>query len=226
MKQLPFKNISYIDDILPELIWIGLINDRVGHIQGSRIIERLFAAVNELTTNEQRSNYALISSFTKLSDIQKKELVNTLKKEHLLDFLRDTLAPLTLLYDNCPLSFLGPPEKIYTEGGLIEIIKRCVKTTGDRYNTPAVVLYGAMFLARLVTESNTIAPEVNLPDLNAVINSPGSEEAERAAGFLRARGLAEFGILRPSNSWAKHFWNKNFEISACEFDSYEYQCKR
>ena len=37
MKQLPnMKSISYVNQMMPELIWIGLINDSIGYVKGAR----------------------------------------------------------------------------------------------------------------------------------------------------------------------------------------------
>lgn len=218
MMQLPMRvDTSYVNDMLPELIWIGLINDRVGYVQGARIIEKVFLAVDARKEKGQEGNYALMSSFNKLTDDQKTAITDDLREEGELDIIQNSLAPLVLLYDDCPLKFFGPPTNTYSQEDLISIIKLCVGKTIDRYDTAGIVLYGAMLLARLVTKTIKFSADMSLPDFNAVINSPGSEEARRTAGFVRANGLAEFGMMKVGNAWAKHFWDKNFELSPCEF---------
>jgi hypothetical protein len=203
--------------MLPELIWIGLLNERAGYVRGARIIERVFLAVNNLKRKGQEGNFALMSCFNSLTSEQKIELVAMLRSDDVLGVIQNSIAPLVLLYNECPLLFLGPPPNTYTENDLISTIKRCVGKTIDRYETPAIVLYGAMLLYRLVSKTIRFSQELDLPDFNAVINSPDSEEARRAAGFMRANALAEFGMLKLDNSWAKHFWDRNFELSPCEF---------
>lgn len=218
MKQIPMMTeTSYVDDMLPELIWIGLINDRIGYAPGARVIEKVFLAVDALKTEGQEGNYALMSSFNKLTSKQKIEIVSSLRNEGVLELIQNAISPLVLLYDECPLLFMGPPVTPYSEEDLVSIIKKCVKKTIDRYETPAIVLYGAMLLSRLVTKSISFPSNMDLPDFNSVINSPGSEEAKRAAGFMRANGLAEFGMLKLQKTWAKHFWDRNYELSPCEF---------
>lgn len=219
MKQVPMTmDTSYVNDMLPELIWIGLLNERVGYIQGARIIEKVFLETDKVREKGQESNYAVMSSFNRLTSSQKIQIVASLKNDDVLEIIQNSIAPLVLLYNDCPLSFMGPPTKRYSEEDLISLIKLCVGKTIDRYETPAIVLYGAMLLARLVTKTISFPSDMNLPDFNAVISSPDSDEAKRAAGFMRANGLAEFGMLKHSNSWAKHFWDRNFELTPCEFD--------
>ncbi|HWQ43537.1 MAG TPA: hypothetical protein VN456_16075 [Desulfosporosinus sp.] len=218
MKQIPMMTeTSYVDDMLPELVWIGLINDRVGYVRGARVIERVFLTVYNLKTEGQEGNYALMSSFNKLTLAQKVEIVSSLRNDGVLELIQNAIAPLVLLYNECPLSFMGPPTTPYSEEELVSIIKKCVKKTIDRYETPSIVLYGAMLLSKLVTKSISFPSNMDLPDFNSVINSPDSEEAKMAAGFMRASGLAEFGMLGLKKSWAKHFWDRNYELSPCEF---------
>jgi hypothetical protein len=216
--QLPMTvGTSYVNDMLPELIWIGLINERVGYVRGARIIEKVFLAVDARKEKGQEGNYALMSSFNKLTTDQKTAIAQALREEGVLDIIQNSIAPLVLLYDDCPLNFLGPPTNTSSQEDLISIIKLCVGKTIDRYDTPGIVLYGAMLLARLVTRKIKFSADMDLPDFNSVIDSPGSEEAKRAAGFMRANALAEFGMMKAGNAWAKHFWDKNFELSPCEF---------
>jgi hypothetical protein len=218
MMQIPMRvDTSYVNDMLPELIWIGLINERVGYVRGARTIEKVFLVVDALKEDGQEGNYALMSSFNKLTENQKVAITDALRKEGVLEVIQNSIAPLILLYDDCPLKFVGPPASAYSQEELMSIIKRCVGRVIDRYDTPGIVLYGAMLIARLATKTIKLPADMDLPDFNAVIDSPGSEEANRAAGFIRSSGLAEFGMLKVGNAWAMHFWNRNFELSSCEF---------
>ncbi|RKY78187.1 hypothetical protein DRQ00_05660 [candidate division KSB1 bacterium] len=218
MMQLPMNtSVSYVNDMLPELVWIGLLNEKIGYVRAARVLEKIFLMVEDVKDTEQHGNFALISTFNLLNDDQKISLREKLNEEGLLELLQDTLAPLTLLYENCPLSFLGPPSSVYTEEELVAILKKCVGRVINKYDTPGVLLNGAMLLSRLVTKTIKFLSDINLPDFNAVINSPGSDEAKHAAGFMRAYALGEFGTLKVDTSWARHFWNQSFELSPCEF---------
>lgn len=131
--------------------------------------------------------------------------------------LREHLAPLILLYDECPVRFLGPPARVFSESTLLSTIKTCVGRHTDKFDTPGIVLNGMMLLSRLATKTISFSADINLPDFNAVINDPGSKEAKRAGGFMRANALGEFGMLEVDNSWARYFWNRGYELSECEF---------
>jgi hypothetical protein len=78
-----------------------------------------------------------------------------------------------------------------------------------------------MLIYRLVSQTIHFSRDIELPNFNAVIDAPESEEAKRAAGFMRASVMSEFGSLNLPKAWAKHFWNRSFAISPCERDQEE-----
>lgn len=218
MKQLStIKSTSYVNDILPELIWIGLLNEKYGYIHTSRMLERLFVIVDEVSANELQGSVALISAYKQLSSDHKDIIRTRLDKEGILDLIRNGIAPLTLLYDNCPLNFLGPPSIVLGNSELVMIIKSCVGKVIDKYETPGIVLNGAVLISRLVTNKIKFAPHIELPDFNSVIDSPDSDEAKHAAGFMRANALSEFAMQNIDPAWAEHFWNRGIELSPCDF---------
>jgi hypothetical protein len=217
MRQLPNLNdTSYVNQILPELIWIGLINDKLGYVQGTRLIEEIFKATDEFSGNDVLRNFAYASSFGMLDEDEKKALVKKLSALEILDLLKNYLAPLTLLYDEFPMRFIGPPDTIIKNEILIQSISKSVDKHRDKYKTEGVVLIGAAFLARLVTRKIQFSSSLSLPDFNSIIDAPGSEEAKRASGFIRANSLAEFGMLKIKVDWARYFWNRGYELSPCK----------
>lgn len=220
MKQIPIMNeVSYIDNILPELIWIGLINEKVGYVRGARILELIFSTIDKFEEPTQHNSFALISSFNLLSEDQKECLVKTLDQADFLEIVKNSLAPLNLLYENCPLLFIGPPTNHYSSEELVATMKKCVADVIDKYETPGIVLNGSILLSRLVTRKIKFPADMDLPDFNAVIDSPDSDEAKRAAAFMRSNALMEFGMHEVSAVWAQYFWNRGYELSPCEFNS-------
>ena len=223
MKQLPMStSTSYVNDMLPELIWIGLINESVGYVPGARILEKIFLATDEIKEEGQHGNFALMSKYTALSSEQKNKLIESLREHGILELIQNAIAPLVLLYDDCPLKFIGPPNNVISNEELVTRIKECVGKVINKYETPGVVLNGAMLLSRLVTGTIKFSADMDLPDFNTVITDPDSDEAKHAAGFMRANSLGEFGMQDIDPAWAKYFWDRNYELSPCEYESYEY----
>jgi hypothetical protein len=221
MKQIPNMNsTSYVNQMLPELIWIGLINDSIGYIRGARLIEKIFIAADEIWARDAQTNFAYASSYGMLDDDEERAFLDKLTPLNVLDDLKTYLAPLVLLYyDEFPMRFIGPPSAVISDEQLISKISTCVEKHIYKYETPGIVLNGSVLLSRLVTKKISFPAGMELPDINSVIDAPESAEAKRAAGFLRANALGEFGILGISDRWARYFWNRGYELSHCKLQA-------
>lgn len=206
--------------MLPELIWIGLINDNIGYVKGARLIEKIFAAVDEIGVRDAKTNFAYASSYAVLQDGKKLALLDRLTPLGIMDDLKTYLAPLVLLYyDEFPMRFIGPPSTVISNEQLIGKVSSCVEKHLDKYQTPGIVLHGSVLLSRLVTKTISLPAGMELPDFNSVIDAPESHEAKRAAGFMRANALGEFGMLGISDRWARYFWNRGYELSPCKLQA-------
>ena len=220
MKQIPnMKSKSFVNQMLPELIWIGLVNDNIGYVRGARLIQKIFIAVDEVRAKETQGNFAYASCYGKLQAEEKNHLVEKLTLLGILDDLKTYLAPLILLYDEFPMRFIGPSSFILSNEQLVGKISSCVEKHVDKYKTPGIVLNGSVLLSRLVTKKISFAADMDLPDFNSVIDAPDSEDAKFAAGFMRANAIGEFGMLQISDTWARYFWNRGYELSPCKVHS-------
>lgn len=221
LKQLPqVREFSYVNDMLPDLVWMGLIHDRAGYHFGAKVLEVVVKVTKEVPPREKSFNYALQVAYAGLSDELKSKILRGWEQENLLNSIRDAIAPLILLYDGCPLAFVGPPENVLSESDLVSRISRTVAKHLDKTETPGMVLHGTMLLTRLMAGTIKFAQHIEIPDLNSVIDNPGSDEARRAASFMRSSAGAEWAMLEVPNDWAKHFWNRNAKLSKCELPDY------
>lgn len=221
MKQLAgIREQSYVNDILPELIWLGLIHDRMGYKFGADVLEVVVELSKSWPRRDVLVNYATQVAYAGLSVEQKAEIVDAWKKRHMLEDIEHALAPLVLLYDGFSMAFVGPPASVITEETLTLRMKQCVQKHIDRYETPGVVLCGSLLLTRLAAGTIKFAQHLKIPDLNAVIEKPGSDEAKRAASFIRSSAMAEVGMLALQKDWHRYFWNRGVELSPCERPEY------
>lgn len=223
MKQLPgMREQSYVKDMLPELIWLGLIHDRKGYVFGRETLEGVMEVVKdrEGPESEKQVNFAMQSAYNTLSQEEKESIVDEWRANSLLSDIQHALAPLTLLYDEFAMQFVGPPATAIAEEALIRRVRDCVSNHLDKYKVPGVALHGSMMMTRLIAGKLLFSKDMKLPDFNAAIDSPDSDEGKHAASFMRATALGEVGMHEVSNSWAKYFWNRNAELSSCEYPSF------
>jgi len=218
LKQLPgIREYSYVNDMLPELIWLGLIHDRMSYNFGARTLETVVGVTKKWPKLDNPKNFATQSAYADITEGQKSEIKNAWNKHSLLNEIQHALAPLVLLYDNFSLSFVGPPSSLISQEVLIQRMKQCVRKHLNKYETPGIVLLGTIMLTRLMAGTIKFAANLDIPDFNSVIEKPETDEAKRAAAFLRSSSMAEFGLLSLKNIWPKYFWNRGAELSRCEY---------
>jgi hypothetical protein len=217
LKQLPnVRGVGYLDTILPELIWLGLIHDLHGYHFSAKVIKSLASLPNDWRAPENLSNLALQSTYYNMSDDEKRQVINAWEVNDLLGGIQTAVAPLVLLYDRFALSFVGPPTELLPQESLILRLKTCVENHNDRYANKAVILIGYMMMSRIEAGKMSFVKGIAIPDFNSIYDDPDSDSAQHAASFLRASAYGEFGMFEQSSDWPRYFWNRGAELTRCE----------
>lgn len=219
MQIMHFNEISYVNQILPEIIWMGLINDRYGYRRGCELVFDICSKAFAIKETDKHINFSLLSNFNSLSQERKQELIEYLSAKSTLHAYQDALLPLTKLYKDCPISFLDTNDPNIDKKLLINTIKECINKHIDKYKTPSLVIQADVVYVRNANGGLYIANHIKTPDLNALIDAPESEAARRTEGFVRNSVMSEFmpiGIER-ADTWARSFWNQGYSIDECDF---------
>lgn len=209
--------ISYVNQILPEIIWMGLINDKLGYQKGVDLVARLTKNVFALKETKKFVNFALVSNFGLLSNDNKRKFKNKLQTENVLETLRDILAPLIILYKEFPLSFLGKSDSKLDKNDLIKKLKFSIERHIDKYETPGIVIQANVLYIRSINGGLFFTQNIKPPNLESIIQSPESEEAKRAGSFARTQAMQELMSLgqKLKFNWARSFWNRGYKIDKC-----------
>lgn len=219
-----FSEVSYVQTILPETIWMGLLNDSLGYMQGLELAVAMAKTAYRAYGSQKFVNFALSSSYSILDEGAKREVIEEADRLGKLGVLRRLLMPLLALYEGCPISFFGPSEE--WEGdreALVERMKAAVERHFWKYETPAMVLQANVVYIRGICGGLHYVGEVKPPDLNAIIEAPESEEGKRSASSVRASVLMEFNSETGyvDIGWPASFWNQGLLIDTCELGNEE-----
>jgi hypothetical protein len=214
---VPVVEVNYVRDTLPQLLWMAMANDYLGYKDG--IMATRCLALTAFEKGPQ-ANYSLVSSFAGLEPKAKEEVLSVLKGEGWLEELQTSLSPLSGLYLDFPLAFLGLPADMDTQLGLTERLKRVVESMYDRWGDPAIMAQASALVISCSTGLYHFAPGMAIPDFNSILNSPDSEEGRRARGIVRTSGMS---LTNPSevkvweNQWPRSFWDQGLEVDDCCF---------
>jgi len=225
LMQLGIQEVSYVNKLLPEIIWMGLIFDHIGYRAGISLCERIAKLAHKIHNSKKYSNFALCSSFLHLEHKQKKELVSKLHDQDLLTQIKLYLSPLIILYDNFPMSFLGVTQDKIEKDALVKRIKESVERYMNKYSKPGLVLQATTIYIRGITGGLFLTKDIEPPDLNAIINDPESKSGKKAAAFVRSSVLME--IMSPEGDfltkWADSFWDQGLQVDTCDFGDVVYE---
>ena len=129
----PLKEISWVKTMLPELIWIALIQDYYGHREGVALITKFTRVARECSPSEKKRIFATISSFEELNKEEQSCLKNELESSGDFFEIQKAILPLIAFYPECPLRFLYSSEQNLSgeEKRNLELLKTMV---GGMYN--------------------------------------------------------------------------------------------
>jgi len=220
MAQLGITDVSTINQIFPEIIWMGLLNDSYGYREGIHLSSELAKMAHVIHDSEKHVNFALSSSYEYLCDEKKRTLVEKLEKENYLTMLQKSLFPLIKFYEGFPMTFLGDGGNTDDKDSQIQRLKKTVERHFNRYETPGVIILANIVYIRAITGGLHIAQGLEPPNLESLVKDPESDEAKKAAAQVRSMVMMEAMSgdgKTPESAWSQSFWNQGLKIDKCEF---------
>src|ERR1017187_5533062 len=157
------SHISWVDTIIPEVIWIGLLHEKFGQQQGIELALDLARAADKAIEQKGASFFAAASEYLKLNVEQKAAIIADLTASNKLTDIQRALFPLFHFYPSCPLNFLSLEEDICEPSVALHCLKQILFDLFDKelkrtVFVQATVVYLAFVLGRLkVKEGLTLA---------------------------------------------------------------------
>lgn len=215
LMQYPWRTeVSWVKTMLPDLLWIALIQDSCGY---EDVVKHVFTFTQICKTHakiKNQHNFATISSFTRLTLEEQMRVMSDVSNYKEFSIVQKALSPVVSFYPQCPLRFLFAPEHFCKEPHLsLEALKSTVEKLYDRRTKfSSKVQAIAVFLA-LESGSLSVGQGNALLELNEIEKYPDTELSKQVAGAVRAAVNLKYGI--PSSIWPEYFWNRGIEIDKC-----------
>lgn len=219
-----FSELSYVRDLLPEVIWLDLASARLGPRRGFNLCAAIAGTAHKLHQSEKYVNFALFRSYGHLESVEQQKLVESLMAEGVADEARAVLECLITPYPDSPMSFFGLPSLPRPKDVLLVELRSCVERLLDKYGHAASVVQAMAVNLRAATGGTFYAEGLGPPDLNALIDDPDSEAAEMEAARARVQVLSEIMATLDGTTtdatmfhWARRFWNDALRLDECLF---------
>jgi hypothetical protein len=105
----------------------------------------------------------------------------------------------------------------------VKMLRNLLAKTVDSHSKASLFIQGVDAAVELRSGNTKIREGVDIPDLNAVVDYPNTEESKNVAGFIVSFDsfLISAGFLnneQPDITWQRQFWDICYRLEPCEFD--------
>jgi hypothetical protein len=220
----PLQEISWVKTILPELLWIALLQNHYGHRRGVELVTVLARTARKLSNSAKLQIFGAISSFKKLSDTEKDNIRNALATAGELFSIQEALFPLIVFYPDCPLHFLFSRKASSTDADLLDAalnrLKTVVADLYDKTTRDATMVQATMVWLAFDADLLKVAKHLPLAKFPEIEKYPNTELSQEIASGIR--GSVHMFFVPPhyveSADWPRYFWNRGLEIDPCYFE--------
>ena len=220
----PLSEISWVNEIMPEILWIGLLIEHFGYQRGVELGLHPSKAAVAAYASEKCEFFGCASSFDRLSAEQKDNIVRDLDRFGVLADLLVGLHPLLALYPSCPLRFLTE-RPILPEDGDLDLIRSTVDKLYARRDVFATRVQSTVIYFAFIADCLKVSSRTSLADFPEVERYPETEKSKQIAASVRATlNLLCGEIAAPiSPQWPLLFWNHGLVLEDCQsgFDARE-----
>ncbi len=216
----PLGEVRWVNDLVPELVWLALLSDRHGRERGVDLARRLALAAVDARGSKPRSWFALASTYAELSASEQEAAVAKLEKDDAAQEIRTALSPLLMFYSECPLRFLfaDPPE---CEDDSLDKFKDVLATIFDRWDTPGTFEQATAVYIAFCSGMLKVFKGPALANLSAIEEFPNTEESQHVASAARSTVSILYENIKTDQSpvWISYFWRRGLELDDCTFDT-------
>ena len=218
LQHMSLTESSWMDDRVPELVWIGLLIRVFGVKEGTAVAASVAKAAAKCDQTAKRA-FASVSDYVELSDEHKRCVRSVLNDEGMLAKARQGLAALIYNYPDFPLGFLVETAKASEDvsGSALDDLKGAIDDIRDREGHAGIFVQATVVYIFFINDRLKVAPHMGLANLPAIEEYPMTDESKRVAASVRSAvtGLLTWDI--PSD-WRKSFWNQGRSLGPCEVD--------
>jgi len=216
-----FQETSWIKTMLPELLWIALIQDYYGHAKGVALITSFTRLARKCSSSEEKRIFATTSSFGEMTGDEQSCLQSEVAASGELVDIQKALLPLIVFYPECPLRFLflTMPSLSGAPNQILETFKASVTRLYDKASRGTTMVQATAVWLAFDSEILKVAKGLALASFPEIEKYPQTELSQKVAGSIRASMHMFF--VEPhytrSSHWPRYFWNRGFEIDQCYF---------
>lgn len=211
----PMREVSWINTMIPELLWIALLQDAWGPRRG---IEIITAFTRDVRASDPSRAPTIWASAGKFAGLPEGTLASIVKDRPYCEDLCRPLAPLHAHYPNHPMRELVAGDGSTSSADLSRL-KTLVGELFDRGTVVATMTQATATWLAFDSERLKVSAGLALADFPRIEDYPATEQSLRIAASIRATLNQMFGdvdAMASGTDWPVAFWNRGLELEPCE----------
>lgn len=212
---------SWATQLVPEFFWLSILTREFGMQDGVEAAQVLGKTASDTSSKDPKPLFAKLSSFSELSPEEGEEVTHKIPSR-ILERLRTALEPVSAIWPDFPLAFLGI-SSAQSSSVALDKISDILEALYDRRGRDATLAvttaaYLGLTQGRIVfaSEMATKAEEA----LRDIEKYPSTDESRAAGAFFRA--MAPMFLLGDNgagdqklSNWAASFWETISDLGGC-----------
>ncbi|MDL2205171.1 hypothetical protein QQF51_21275 [Brucella intermedia] len=212
----PMHEVSWINMMIPELLWIALVQEAWGPRRGVEIIT---AFTRDLRASDPTHDRTIWAAAGKFASLPGGVLSSIVEGRPYRDDLCGPLAPLHAHYPDHPMRELTQAATGECWSQDLGALKTLVGVLFDRSSTCAIMVQATATWLAFDADRLKVSAGLALADFPRIEDYPETEQSQRIAASIRATLNQMFGDadMRASGTdWPTSFWNRGLELEQCE----------
>jgi len=216
----PFSYTPWIDAIIPETLWIGLLHEVLGEHEGTALAADLAKTTSEVAAKSHAGFFVGASEYAGLVEKEKDDVRESLSPSGKLTLVQASLFPLFHFYPACPLSFLARAGQQDDPGIALKTLKHVLNGLFDKQTRRAVMVQATVVYIAFLSGRLKVAEGLSLAHFPEIEKYPETEMSRRVAAAARCALFTFFGDgeVYSKTKWPVTFWNRGMEIESCSLD--------
>ena len=212
------REVSWINTMIPQLLWIALVQEKYGLQRGVEITTCFTRDVRASELGRQEVIWAAAGKYASIPTAELQAIVQE-KGSAYAEELCAALLPLASWYPAHPLNALFPDNapSAHLEG--LAHLKAIVASLFDRSARDSMLVQATAVGIAFDTDRLIVAPHLALADFPKIEEYPKTEQSQEVAASIRATLNLMFGDTKwmaSERDWPIAFWNRGLEIEPCE----------
>lgn len=207
-----FHETNWVNDIIPELIWIAVLQHKLGYRTANEAMADLHKTYIEFC--DTKYLHSFFSSYDAMDKDKKEAFREKFKQSEYYDKLFLGLSDLQYFYPNHPLQFLFEGLKIKGSKVTLKVIKDSLKGILVRRTEAGTIAQGAVLFNSMVTGKFNAPKGSIFWEFGELDHYPNTDKSLQLASSIRAmiNGLMNKDFKNTNCEWVNTFWQKSFII--------------